>query len=105
MRGEDSKEDKMFDWELICWLRSNDSYLNSTVLLAEVSLHPGINCFAAQVKCAPSVDELQGFGAQRMPEEATPLLTSSVISWRILAVVVVTSRPQLILLPVVKNRN
>lgn len=38
MRGEDSKEDKMFDWELICWLRSKDSYLNSTGLQAERSL-------------------------------------------------------------------
>lgn len=50
MRAEDSKEDKMFDWELVCWLRSKDSYLNSMGLQAEVSLHPGINCFADQVK-------------------------------------------------------
>lgn len=42
MMGEkDNEEDKMFDWELICWLRYKDSHLNFIGLQAEISLHRG----------------------------------------------------------------
>lgn len=46
-------EDKMSNWECICWLRSKDSHLNSMGLQTSVSLHPGIHLFAAQVKMCP----------------------------------------------------
>lgn len=53
MTGADNKEDKMFNWELKCWLRSKDSHLNSMGLQTAISLHPGIQCFAAQVRLCP----------------------------------------------------
>lgn len=53
MTGEDNKEDKMFNWELKCWLRPKDSHLNSMGLQTENSLHPGIHGFAAQVRMRP----------------------------------------------------
>lgn len=53
MAGEDNKEDKMFNWELKCWLRSQESHLKSMGLQTEISLHPGTHCLAAQERLCP----------------------------------------------------